>query len=147
MSGCGCGQKDDEKRLLYSCSGCSDVGEIADISARELARVGFGKMACLAGVGAKLPDFIAAAKKSDENIVIDGCEIACGKKILDSAGVVSKGHILTQMGLVKGKTSLAQEVIALVCQKIANDGVEKPEGGCGSGGCESGECGCSGGCE
>ncbi len=37
-------------KLIYSCSGSADVGEIADRVARELRNEGYAIMTCLAGV-------------------------------------------------------------------------------------------------
>ena len=34
-------------RLIFACSGASDVGEIADRAARKLSREGVGKMYCI----------------------------------------------------------------------------------------------------
>ena len=124
----------DGTKLIYACSGCSDVGEVADISARELTKEGFGKMSCLAGVGAVLSGFVESAKGADEVIVIDGCPVACGKKILENAGAKAKSYILTEMGLVKGKTEVTEEVIEVVCRKIV--GTAKDNGKeCGEGCC------------
>lgn len=37
-------------RLLYSCSGAADVGELADRAMRKLWKEGFAQKTCLAGV-------------------------------------------------------------------------------------------------
>jgi uncharacterized metal-binding protein len=41
---------------------------------------GFGTMTCLASIGAHLSGFVESAKGADENITIDSCPVACGKK-------------------------------------------------------------------
>ena len=105
-------------RLLYSCSGCSDVGEVADKATRKLSSQGFGKMTCLAGIGAHLSGFVASAKGADEAITIDGCPVACAKKNLEHIEVSPKSFILTEMGLVKGKTEVTNDVVEVVCRKI-----------------------------
>ena len=113
-------------RLLYSCSGCSDVGEIADKTARKLTKEGFGKITCLAGVGAHLSGFVASAKGADETITIDGCPVACAKKNLEHIEVSPKSFILTEMGLVKGKTEVTNDVVDVVCRKISgSEGLSK----------------------
>jgi uncharacterized metal-binding protein len=131
MSGC-CG---GGTRLIYACSGCSDVGEVADRVGRKLSKDGFGKMACLAGVGAQISGFVESAKGSDENIVIDGCPVACAKKVIEHTGAVSKNYILTEMGLTKGKTEVTNEVIELVCRKINMAGASKEKTKGSGGGC------------
>ena len=116
MADCGCETK---TKLVYACSGAADVGEIADKAARKLSKDGFGKLTCLAGVGAHLSGFIESAKAAGENIAIDGCPVACAKKNLEHVGVTPKSYILTEMGLVKGKTPATQEVVNDICVKIS----------------------------
>jgi len=107
--------------LIYSCSGGSDVGEIADKVARKLRNIGYGKMTCLASIGAHLSGFVESAKAADENITIDGCSVACAKKNLEHIGVVPKSYVLTEMGLEKGKTQVTEEVVDKIVEKIKKD--------------------------
>lgn len=119
MADCGCGS--GKTRLIYACSGQSDVGEVADKTARMLRDRGFGKMACLSGIGADISGFIESAKGSDENIVIDGCPVACAKKIVEQAGAKAKSYVLTEMGLEKGQTPVTETVVQLMSDKIAGN--------------------------
>ncbi|HPM11341.1 MAG TPA: putative zinc-binding protein [Smithellaceae bacterium] len=48
-------------KLIYSCTGSADVGEIADRMARRLRDEGYTIMTCLAGVSAKLSGFVQSA--------------------------------------------------------------------------------------
>ena len=48
-------------RLIFSCSGVADVGEISDRAARMLSKSGAGKMFCLAGIGGNISGMIASA--------------------------------------------------------------------------------------
>ena len=48
-------------KLIYSCTGSADVGEIADRMARRLRDEGYAIMTCLAGVSAKLYGFVQSA--------------------------------------------------------------------------------------
>ncbi|OGS35954.1 MAG: hypothetical protein A2293_09215 [Elusimicrobia bacterium RIFOXYB2_FULL_49_7] len=105
-------------KVVYACSGSADVGEISDKTARALSKSGFAKMTCLAGVGADLSGFVESAKGADENIVIDGCPVACARKILEHAGVTPKSYILTEMGLIKGQTPVTEEVVQVVTRLI-----------------------------
>lgn len=110
---CGGGTK-----LLYSCSGSADVGEIADRAARRLRDEGFAKMTCLAGVGADLSGFVQSALGADENISIDGCPMACARKSLERIGVHPTSWILTELGLVKHETPVTEQIIDDVLDKI-----------------------------
>ena len=73
-------------RLLYTCSGASDVGELADRAVRVLWKEGFAQKSCLAGVGADLSGFIKSAEGADINITVDGCPLLCAKKNLERIG-------------------------------------------------------------
>ena len=106
-----------KKRLLYSCSGAADVGQIADMTARKLAKDKYGSMSCLAGIGAGLTGFLDAAKET-ENIIIDGCPVSCGKKMFENHGLPFTEIILTQQGLVKGSTPATPEVVDRMAETI-----------------------------
>lgn len=105
-------------RLIYACSGAADVGEIADRVVRRLRSEGITKMTCLAGIGAGLSGYIQSAKGADENITIDGCQVACAKKTLEKIDVTPNSYILTDLGLVKGETPVTEEIIIRMCEKI-----------------------------
>jgi uncharacterized metal-binding protein len=90
--------------MILSCSGGSNVGQLANQAAVELTQEGFGKFYCLAGIGARLAGFIQSAQKTPDLIVIDGCEIGCGKGIMSQAGVPLRNYlVLTDIGIRKNK--------------------------------------------
>ena len=90
--------------MILPCSGGSNTGQMANQAAVELTREGFGKMYCLAGIGGRLSGFVQSAADADEMIVIDGCEIACGRATLVEAGVPLKKHlVVTELGIEKNK--------------------------------------------
>ncbi|MDD5258877.1 MAG: putative zinc-binding protein [bacterium] len=121
------------KSLLYACSGCSDVGACSDKTVRKLSKDGFGKMTCLAGVGARISGFVESAKGADENITIDGCLVACARKTLECIGVKPKSFILTEMGLIKGKTAATEEVVKNMSNKIMAENKNTSSGNCAPG--------------
>ncbi len=127
-------------KLIYACSGAADVGEIADRVVRRLRAEGQYLMTCLAGVGAGLAGYVESAKGADENITIDGCNVSCAKKALERIGVSPTSYILTELGLVKGKTAVTEQIINEMCEKIKSTNSSKmiPEktitGGCNCGG-------------
>ncbi len=105
--------------LIYPCSGAANTGEMADQISRKLTNEGFGKMTCLASVGAHISGFVQSAKGADGNITIDGCSIACAKKILEHIGVIpTKSYILTEMGIKKGETPITNEIINNMTREI-----------------------------
>jgi len=105
---------------VYGCSGCADVGGVADAVSRKLRTDKFadGSSSCLAGIGANIEPFIKAAKEVDEVITIDGCPMLCAKKIMDNHDIVAKSFVLTELGLEKGKTQVTDEVVEKMCNKI-----------------------------
>lgn len=107
-------------RIVYACSGCADVGEVADQVSRKLRKDGFAtpKASCLVGIGAGLKPFIEAAKAADTVITIDGCEILCAKKLLENIGLEPQTVVLTDMGLEKGKTTPSPELTDSLCRSI-----------------------------
>jgi len=116
MSGkeCGCGGK---VKIVYACSGGSDIGNIADASARLLSREGCAKMSCMSGVGAGLSGYVASAAGADRVLVIDGCPTDCGKKVMEKAGVSKFAHLrLTDLGFEKGKSPATVENIGKACE-------------------------------
>jgi uncharacterized metal-binding protein len=104
--------------LIFPCSGAADVGEISDRIARKLSCEGIGKMNCLAGVGAQLSGFVESVKTARVNITIDGCTTACSSKIIKNLGLQPQSFILTDMGMVKGKTPIDDHVIENLVETI-----------------------------
>lgn len=105
-------------RLVYACSGGSDVGEIADRVARKLVKKGFARPSCLAGVGGHISGFIASALGNTENIVIDGCPVACAKKTLEHIDAKMIHYMLADFGLNKGQTPVENHIIDQIAEKI-----------------------------
>jgi uncharacterized metal-binding protein len=110
----------DQNIMILSCSGGSNVGQLANRAAVELTQEGFGKMFCLAGIGGHLGGFVQSAKDVPQLIVIDGCEIGCSKAIIEHAGVPLKNYLmLTGLGIGKNKDfNLKQEDIDRVKAEI-----------------------------
>ncbi len=107
-------------RLIYSCSGVANTGFLADRVARSLMQIGIGKMTCLAAMGADHSGFVESAKAADENIVIDGCPIACGKRIFEKQGIGFTHLKTTDFGVEKGKTKIDEELVKDVQRQMAS---------------------------
>ena len=118
MADCSGGCVSNRKsRLLYACSGAADVGQIADLTARQLAKEKFGAMSCLSGIGAGLSGFLDSAKEAD-NIVIDGCPVSCGKKMFEQHQLPFTQFVITQQGVVKGSTPATPEVVERMVEAL-----------------------------
>jgi uncharacterized metal-binding protein len=58
-------------RMILACAGGSNVGQLSNQAAVELTQEGFGKLFCLAGVGAHLSGFVkSAAQRLSWNTLI-----------------------------------------------------------------------------
>jgi uncharacterized metal-binding protein len=117
--GCSCGS-DQETNLVYSCSGAANTGFLADQVMRALIRDKVASGTCLAAVGADLSGFHQSARNATRNLVIDGCPVACGKKIFENKGLPYKHFVMTDFGVEKGKTAITGEVIEEVAAKVAS---------------------------
>jgi uncharacterized metal-binding protein len=113
-------KSDGEKRIVYACAGCADVGEVADQVGRKLRRDGFAtsKVSCLIGVAAGLQQFIDAAQAAESVITIDGCGVCCAKKIVEGIDIQPNAVVLTTMGLVKGETPSSTELVENLAKRI-----------------------------
>lgn len=115
---CDC-MSDAPVKLIYACSGVANTGFLADRTARGLMQIGLGKMTCLAAMGAGHSGFVESAKAADENIVIDGCPISCGKRIFEQKGIPFTHLKTTDFGVEKGKTQITDELVTDVQRQIA----------------------------
>lgn len=111
------GANNAASHLIFACSGGSDVGEIADRSARTLARTGAGRMYCLAGIGGRVPGVMSTTKAAASILAIDACPNTCVKHALELAGFTTFAHLnLSELGFKKGQTAVSEEHIAVVVQ-------------------------------
>ena len=112
---CACSGSDKAKTtLLYACSGAANVGLLADQVARTLMAGGTGSMTCLAAVGASLEGFVSSAQAADQNVVLDGCPVACGKKIFEAQGIHHVHMVMTDFGAEKRVTPITPELVERV---------------------------------
>ncbi|HNI66366.1 MAG TPA: putative zinc-binding protein, partial [Pseudomonadales bacterium] len=88
--------------LVYSCSGCSSVAQMANYIAICLDRGGHAEMSCIAGVGGDVPSLVQLAKSGRAVVALDGCPLHCVKNCLARHGVAPKHHVtLTRFGIKK----------------------------------------------
>lgn len=89
-------------KIVIACSGASDVGLISDMVARGLQIAGKRKMNCLAILGAAIQKSVENIK-TKELLIIDGCPVACGKRIAEQNSISDYKHIIvTEHNLKKG---------------------------------------------
>jgi uncharacterized metal-binding protein len=112
-------------RIILACSGASDVGELTDRLARKFRNNKLYNMKCLAMVAADKKELIESIKKS-ETLVIDGCPVDCGKLIMEEAWLTNYQYVrLTDLGYIKGKTPVTDELVDKVYNQILERDVTK----------------------
>jgi uncharacterized metal-binding protein len=88
--------------LIFSCSGSSNVGQIANGASIKLTQTGMGKFFCLAGIGGHVSGMIESTKAGKMLVAIDGCPVACAKKTLEHAGFNIDEYVqVTELGIEK----------------------------------------------
>ena len=103
--------------LLFSCSGGSNVGQIANDAAKKLDEEGLGKLYCLIGVGAGIEGMLVNARGADKIVAIDGCPVGCAKVALQKAGLETDSYVVvTEEGVAKGHHfDVAEAEVQTVC--------------------------------
>jgi uncharacterized metal-binding protein len=107
--------------LVFPCSGSSDTGELADKTARKMAKEGFGRMFCLAGIGAHIDGMIESTKSAGRIIAIDGCPVSCATKTLEHAGFKPESYSLKEAGFQKGKTTVDDKSVEKILELILKE--------------------------
>lgn len=108
--------------LLFTCSGASNVGQIANQAVVKLDQDGMGRMFCLAGIGGHLSRMIESTKAGKMIVAVDGCPVACAKKTLEHAGFdIQEYFQVTEMGLEKAHHfNFTPADVGKVADKLAN---------------------------
>ncbi|WP_328187611.1 putative zinc-binding protein [Marinobacter sp. OP 3.4] len=109
-----------QRPLIYACSGCSDVAQLANNAAVYLDHAGEYEMSCISGVGGKVSALVRTAQSGRHITVIDGCPLHCAKHCLENVGVTPDEHIrLYDYGFRKryGR-SYDDESVDEVCQVV-----------------------------
>lgn len=85
--------------LVYSCSGCSNVAQLANTVALRLDRAGLAEMSCIVGVGGHVPALVNKARSGRRIIALDGCPLQCVQACLQQHDLEADVHvILSQLG-------------------------------------------------
>jgi uncharacterized metal-binding protein len=107
-------------KLVFPCSGASDVGGLSDRAARQMTVDQSGKMYCLAGIGGRVEGIMADTRGAARVLLIDGCPQECARKTMELAGFKDFQHLrLAEMGFKKGETPLTPARIREVAAKGA----------------------------
>ena len=80
--------------LIYSCSGCSNVAQLANDIAVKINSEEIAEMSCIAGIGGNVKPLVKKAKEGRKIIVIDGCALQCAKACLKNINIEPNEHII-----------------------------------------------------
>lgn len=109
-----------QRPLIYSCSGCSDVAQLANNVAVNLDHAGEFEMSCISGVGGKVPSLVKTARSGRPITVIDGCPLHCARACLENIGVEPDEHVrLYEFGFKKHYgQSYGEDAVEEVCDEV-----------------------------
>lgn len=101
-----------DKPIVYSCSGCSNVAQLANDVAIKLNTMGIAEMSCISGVGGNVRPLVKLAKSGRPIIAIDGCPLSCVAACLSQHDVKATHHLeLTKaMNLQKRPNQLCTDI-------------------------------------
>jgi uncharacterized metal-binding protein len=113
------------KVLIFSCSGGSNVGQMANQAAVDLTQTGRGRLFCLAGIGAHKGGMIESARAADLLVVIDGCPVKCAAETIKHLNLEPEVClVITDLGIEKSHElrfdeEECQRVVEMVGQDIS----------------------------
>jgi uncharacterized metal-binding protein len=88
--------------LIFSCTGRSNVGQIANQAAIRLAQAGIGRYSCLAGIGGHVSGMVESTKAGKMLVAINGCSVVGATKTLGHAGFTIDEYVqATDLGIEK----------------------------------------------
>jgi len=106
-----------KQKLFFPCACGSNAGVLTYEISKKLKESGFSDMESIAKLSVEIGTTLNNAKIS-ESIALDGCKICCAKKALESKGVNPKSIVLTDLGVIKGKTPVSEEVLEDLIKRI-----------------------------
>lgn len=111
--------KTTEKPLVYACSGCSNVAQLANDVAVALDRAGDAEMSCISGVGGGVKKLVNLARSGRKIIALDGCPLHCVSCCLKNVSVKPDYHLtLSNLGF---KKKYGEDFDANVCESVVKD--------------------------
>ena len=117
---CMCGSSDVR---VVACSGASNVGQIANQAALDLAKAKVVGFFCLAGVGAHIKGMVKSGKEADLMVAIDGCPVQCAAKTLQHADIEPAIQIIvTDLGIEKSHDiAFDEKACSKVVEKVKEE--------------------------
>ena len=109
--------KQHDKPIVYSCSGCSNLAQMAHNISLNLDGDGIAEMSCISGVVGKVAPIMDLANSGRPIIAIDGCALSCTKACLEASGLHADHYYqISDLGFEKRSKwndSLTENTIAM----------------------------------
>lgn len=117
---CLCGSSDVR---VVACSGASNVGQIANQAALDLAKEKVAGFFCLAGVGGHIKAMVKSGKEADLMVALDGCPVQCAAKTLQHADIEPAIQIIiTDLGIEKSHDiAIDEKACSKVVEKVKEE--------------------------
>jgi uncharacterized metal-binding protein len=108
---------------VVACSGASNVGQIANQAALDLAKAKVAGFFCLAGVGAHIKGMVKSGKEADLMVAIDGCPVQCAAKTLQHADIEPAIQVIvTDLGIEKSHDiAIDEKACSRVVEKVKEE--------------------------
>ena len=122
-------QAKQQKPIVYSCSGCSDLAQMAHNISLNLDGDGIAEMSCISGVVGKVGPIMDLANSGRPIVAIDGCELSCTKSCLEASGLKANHYYqISDLGFEKRSKwndSLTENTIAMksIYDKLFEEGI------------------------
>ena len=106
-----------KQKLFFPCACGSNAGLLTYEISKKMKDSGLADMESVAKISAEISSTLDNAKISD-TVALDGFGVCCAKKALALKGITAKSVVLTDLGVVKGKTPINEEIIGTLIQRI-----------------------------
>ena len=122
-------QAEAQKPIVYSCSGCSNLAQMAHNISLNLDGDGIAEMSCVSGVVGKVGPIMDLANSGRPIIAIDGCALSCTRSCLEASGLSADYYYqISDLGFEKRSKwndSLTENTIAMksIYDKLFEEGI------------------------
>jgi uncharacterized metal-binding protein len=127
---CTCDESPDSgpNRIIFVCSGASNVGQIANSAGVCLNKEGYGNFTCIALLATGSVEFVENVRQADQIVIIDGCPVACARTIAEDQGIAPDQYVVvTEFGIEKDhdrdpSTEEIEEIVSAVWEGKGRSG-------------------------
>lgn len=121
-----------DRALLVCFGGMSNVGTLTGLAALEVGKAGEGTIFCLASLANGDPGVQERLRTAQRIVVVDGCPLACARRIAEGAGFVPDAALILSedLGIRKGPPTALTEAevqwaVRAVREALAGQGIKE----------------------